>query len=161
MAIKRSSESAFPEEEPEFQVAPLIDVLLVLLTFFMSITSTEILKTKSAMDIHLPVAKEGKEVDKKVSEVIINVAYDHPTKTGKMDFEEKQLFEMSEVTQIIMDRKQDKDTFRAVIRASQDVPYSYVQQVMQACAAAGVDNITFSVLNKSSKKAYDPNKPPQ
>ena len=38
MAIKRSSQTAFPEEDPEFQVAPMIDVLLVLMTFFMSIT---------------------------------------------------------------------------------------------------------------------------
>ncbi|MBA3608646.1 MAG: biopolymer transporter ExbD, partial [Chthoniobacterales bacterium] len=30
--------------EPEFQVAPMIDVLLVILVFFMTITSTQVLK---------------------------------------------------------------------------------------------------------------------
>ncbi|MGH6755164.1 MAG: ExbD/TolR family protein, partial [Bradyrhizobium sp.] len=30
--------------EPEFQVAPMIDVLLVLLVFFMMITSAQVLK---------------------------------------------------------------------------------------------------------------------
>ena len=30
--------------DPEFQIAPMIDVLLVLLIFFMSITSAQVLK---------------------------------------------------------------------------------------------------------------------
>ena len=30
--------------EPDFQIAPMIDVLLVLLIFFMSITSAQVLK---------------------------------------------------------------------------------------------------------------------
>ena len=34
------------EGEPEFQVAPMIDVLLVLLIFFMSITSAQVLKVE-------------------------------------------------------------------------------------------------------------------
>ena len=40
--------------EPEFQVAPMIDVLLVLLIFFMSITSAQVLKVDK--NISLPVA---------------------------------------------------------------------------------------------------------
>ena len=42
------------EGEPEFQVAPMIDVLLVLLIFFMSITSSQVLKVDK--NISLPVA---------------------------------------------------------------------------------------------------------
>ncbi|MGH8046170.1 MAG: ExbD/TolR family protein, partial [Chthoniobacterales bacterium] len=44
--------------EPEFQVAPMIDVLLVLLVFFMMITSAQVLKVDQT--IKLPVAKNGK-----------------------------------------------------------------------------------------------------
>ena len=47
-----------PEEDPEFQIAPMIDILLVLLVFFMSISSTEVLQ--SNRDIQLPVAADGK-----------------------------------------------------------------------------------------------------
>ena len=43
--------------EPEFQVAPMIDVLLVLLIFFMSITSAQVLKVDK--EITLPVSKNG------------------------------------------------------------------------------------------------------
>src|SRR5437016_5129629 len=41
---RRERERKYPaEEEPEFQIAPMIDILLVLLVFFMSISSTEVL----------------------------------------------------------------------------------------------------------------------
>ena len=51
-----------PEEDPEFQIAPMIDILLVLLVFFMSISSTEVLQ--SNRDIQLPVAADGKSASK-------------------------------------------------------------------------------------------------
>ena len=46
-----------PEEDPEFQIAPMIDILLVLLVFFMAISSTEVLQTNDK--VRLPVAKEA------------------------------------------------------------------------------------------------------
>ena len=45
--------------EPEFQVAPMIDVLLVLLIFFMSITTDQILKVDKS--ITLPLAPDAKQ----------------------------------------------------------------------------------------------------
>jgi len=152
MAIKRSSDR-FPEEEPEFQVAPMIDVLLVLMTFFMSITSTEILKTKTKIEFDLPVAKEGKTKEGAPSEVVLNIAWDPVAKVKKIEFEERFL-DAAEITAVIDKRKVGKPFFRAVIRAGADVPYSAVQEVMAACAAADVDNITFSVVSKEGKKDY-------
>jgi biopolymer transport protein ExbD len=42
------------EGEPEFQVAPMIDVLLVLLIFFMSITSSQVLKVDKNISLTWP-----------------------------------------------------------------------------------------------------------
>ena len=53
------------EGEPEFQVAPMIDVLLVLLIFFMSITSSQVLKVDK--NISLPVASNGVKRDDKAA----------------------------------------------------------------------------------------------
>lgn len=50
------------EEEPEFQVAPMVDVLLVLLMFFTATTTTEI-KSQIA-DLTLPDAQEAKDREK-------------------------------------------------------------------------------------------------
>ncbi len=42
---KKNAVREMPEEDPDFQIAPMIDVLLVLLVFFMSISSTEVLQS--------------------------------------------------------------------------------------------------------------------
>ena len=40
---KKKRRKVDPETDPEFQIAPMIDILLVLLVFFMSISTTEVL----------------------------------------------------------------------------------------------------------------------
>ena len=58
--------------EPEFQIAPMIDVLLVLLIFFMSITSSQVAKIDK--EITPPVAGAAKKKEKNLAnEGIINV----------------------------------------------------------------------------------------
>ena len=60
--------------EPEFQIAPMIDVLLVLLIFFMSITSAQVLSIDK--EIQLPVAKDAKKKEKDVqNEANLNVRW--------------------------------------------------------------------------------------
>ena len=63
-----------PEEDPEFQIAPMIDILLVLLVFFMSISSTQVLQTNEA--VKLAVAKEAKDPPSTVDgRVTVNVLW--------------------------------------------------------------------------------------
>ena len=154
MAIKRSSDKAFPEEDPEFQVAPMIDILLVLMTFFMSITSTEVLKTKTKLDLQLPVAKDSKPSDTAQNQIIINVVWNSVEKKGVIELEEKTMENPSDLVGIIARRRERLPYFRAVIRGGDIVPYSFVQQVLAACAEAEVDNITFSVLSQDGAKTY-------
>src|SRR3712207_5444156 len=59
--------------EPEFQIAPMIDVLLVMLIFFMTITSAQVLKVDKT--IELPVAKDAQKKDKSRAETVVNVRW--------------------------------------------------------------------------------------
>src|ERR1043166_2337885 len=73
-----------PHEEPEFQIAPMIDILLVLLVFFMSISSTEMLQ--SNRDIALPVAKDARSASKSnPGQVIINVTWTPINNPGALE----------------------------------------------------------------------------
>ena len=67
--------------EPEFQIAPMIDVLLVLLIFFISITSMEVLRIDQ--DIALPVAEDAVRAQKERGEVILNVRYNENTRKAR------------------------------------------------------------------------------
>src|SRR5678815_5100218 len=77
----RSETRLPPEEDPEFQIAPMIDILLVLLVFFMSISSTEVLQKTEG--INLPVAKDAKPADKDTKgQQIINISWSEITNSG-------------------------------------------------------------------------------
>ena len=73
--------------EPEFQVAPMIDVLLVLLIFFMSITTAHVLKVDKS--IALPVATDALKKDNTRSEAIVNVRWDLAKKKADYIMDDK------------------------------------------------------------------------
>ena len=74
MAGGGSSESG----EPEFQVAPMVDVLLTILVFFMTITSAQVLKVDKT--VQLPIAKNAQRKDNSRAEAILNVRWKLPEK---------------------------------------------------------------------------------
>src|SRR6188768_1145727 len=59
--------------EPEFQVAPMIDVLLVLLVFFMSITSAQVEQLDKT--IKLPVAPDAQARKPEANQRTVNVRW--------------------------------------------------------------------------------------
>ncbi|MGH6644608.1 MAG: ExbD/TolR family protein, partial [Bradyrhizobium sp.] len=61
------------EEELEFQIAPMIDVLLVILVFFIMITSASVLQGDP--DITLPVASDASKPEKSKAEAVLNLHF--------------------------------------------------------------------------------------
>src|SRR3989442_9616067 len=77
-----------PEEDPEFQIAPMIDILLVLLVFFMSISSTEVLQANR--EIQLPIAADGKSASKNnPGQVIINITWIGMSNSGAIEVSDR------------------------------------------------------------------------
>jgi biopolymer transport protein ExbD len=132
--------------EPEFQIAPMIDVLLVLLIFFMSITSAQVLQIDK--DIKLPVAPDAKKKEDKnqMNEGAINVAYianKSIIKFGSTDFSDN----LQTLVENLTTMKQNNPLYRIVIRGDRAVPAVEIQKVMNVIGQAGIDDISFSALN--------------
>jgi len=132
--------------DPEFQVAPMVDVLLVLMLFFMAITSTEVLKKEK--NLHLPEAEHAKPDDakhKNKNQVIINVAW---------NAQKLPVFTIDGVVYPGTDAIQDYLAGKAhqippptvLIRADQSVEYSSISDIMTACASAGIGTVSFAAL---------------
>ncbi len=141
--------------EPEFQVAPMIDVLLTILVFFMTITSAQVLKVDKT--IQLPVAKDAQKKDNTRAEAIVNVRWNSPAKKAQFVFDDRAypnapvMVNPLKTARITAEKKITagaNPTFRAVIRGDRDVPAVYVSQAMNACAEAGITDISFSAVNK-------------
>ncbi|MES2310251.1 MAG: biopolymer transporter ExbD [Verrucomicrobiota bacterium] len=141
---------AEPEADPEFQVAPMADVLLVLLIFFMSITTSEILR--NVKGIELPVAKDGKERAKGIKQVVVNISWNPATKKGEIEIDQKQYTDPQDAVAFLKSSSDLDPGMRVVVRADKGTEYSYVSEVMKACAKANISSITFSVMTNDANK---------
>jgi biopolymer transport protein ExbD len=138
-----------PEEDPEFQIAPMIDILLVLLVFFMSISSTEVLQ--SNREIALPIAKDGKAASKNnPGQVIINVTWVALNNIGAIEVNDKKYAQPSEIVPALQRAIAANPLARVLVRADKAVRYEYLRTLLQAVGASGVANVTFSVVDKES-----------
>ena len=138
--------------EPEFQIAPMIDVLLVMLIFFMTITSTQVLRVDK--EITLPVAPNSEKKENTRAEAVINVRWHEDSKRAEIVFENKPYPKenMEQLIAILKTRKGDNPKYRAVIRGDKTLPARYVADSMDACGQAGIADIAFSVANKEASK---------
>jgi biopolymer transport protein ExbD len=142
--------------EPEFQIAPMIDVLLVLLIFFMSITSAQVLKVDKT--IELPVSANALKKDNQRAEAIVNVKWDAATKKAIFNMDDRVYPELPELTKALAAAKKVGETkvthganptFRCVIRGDREANAISVSRAMNAAAEAGITDISFSTTNRN------------
>lgn len=135
----------------------MIDVLLTILVFFMTITSAQVLKVDKT--ITLPIAKDAQKKDNSRAEAVVNVRWNKDAKKAIFVLDDPThpytqaatMIEPLKVAKVTGEKKVTgaaNPAFRAVIRGDRDVPAIYVSQAMNACAEAGITDISFSAVNK-------------
>ena len=152
----RAATRVLPEEDPEFQIAPMIDILLVLLVFFMSIATEQVLQVNQ--EVVLPVAKDAGELapdEKKKSELMVNLLWLELGNSGSIVVDDKQV-EPGVLQEMIRKKKEINSDLRVIIRADKRAKYAYVRSVMVAIGGAGVPNITFSAVDKEMENKPKP-----
>jgi len=146
---KKKVRKADPEADPEFQIAPMIDILLVLLVFFMSITSTEVLQSNT--DVDLPVAKEAKDPKPiKGGQMIVNILFNPINNATTFEVNEKNP-SMNEIAAMLSNEVNRNPQYRVLVRADKQVKYEAIRSLLEAVGRAGVGNVTFSVVDKDGK----------
>lgn len=150
-AKKKSETRLPPEEDPEFQIAPMIDILLVLLVFFMSISSTEVLQTNE--NVKLPVAKDAKDKGQQKpgsGQVIVNVLWSEINNGGTYDIDGTTYPSAVDVATKLAAKMSATPDFRVLIRADKSVRYDFLRELLKAAGGVGVSNVTFSVVDKEA-----------
>ena len=149
----RAATRMIPEEDPEFQIAPMIDILLVLLIFFMTISSQEVLQVNQ--DVQLPVAKDaGKKTPESGSgQAVVNILWSVIGNSGSIELDELKFADPNALTPILAERVKVTPKMRVLIRADRNVRYEFLRSVMVAAANGGVGNVTFSVVDKEEAGA--------
>ena len=148
----RAATRLMPEEDPEFQIAPMIDILLVLLVFFMSIATEQVMQVNK--EVILPMAKEAKEPppeEKGKSELMLNLTWSDIGNNGSIIVDDR-VVDASTLADLISKKKAISKDLRVIIRADKRAKYQYVRSIMVAMGAAGVPNVTFSAVDKEMEK---------
>jgi len=141
-----------PVSEPN--IVPLIDVLLVLLIFFMSITSAQVLKVDKT--ITLPVAANALKMDNSRNQAIVNVRWDEGAKKPTYIMDDRTYDDPAELTKALVEAKKigeakiakgPNQTFRCVIRGDRNAYANSITRAMNAAAEAGITDVTISAIN--------------
>jgi biopolymer transport protein ExbD len=139
-----------PQDEPEFQVAPMIDVLLVLTLFFMSITSSELLKKDK--NLELPDASSAKpDHHHDPGQVVVNISWNHNNQTAGFSIDGRFYPDATSLQGYLAQRVAADPRTYALLRADKDVQYSNVSDVMSSCAAAGIGKVSFAVITSGNQ----------
>lgn len=125
------------QPEPRgFLIAPMVDILLVLLGFFMLTWSFA--RQERELDVQMPTAGESKEQRHSVGEVIINVKSDGTLVMNRRPMTPEALLSaLSQVAKLYPDQA-------VVLRGDQRVDYGTIVRTLDLCRKANIWNVAFA-----------------
>lgn len=121
-------------------MTPLIDVVFQLLIFFL--VTSHLAQQEVHLDLALPRALSGVRPPQQATpEWIIHV------QAGGLITVAGRRWSVAELERHLRERAAEADPEMDVrIRSDRNVPYRLVEPILRACARAGVDRVSFSVL---------------
>ncbi len=127
------------------QLAPMIDILLLLLSFF--IISWQFSKSETELKVSVPTAQEGAEPEERQrGEIIVNVLSDNSIRVEGLTVDLDQLF-----TKLAAIAKQFENQ-PVRIRGDGKVAYQRIVEVIDTCQKAGIWNISFATQRPAPEK---------
>ena len=123
-------------ERITFQIAPLVDILLFLLVFF--IMTWNFSRNEAELDVKVPAAREGKENRRPAGEVILNVKRDGTVVMNRRAMTPEELQQtLAKIAELYPDQA-------VVLRGDENVDYRYVVDALDICRAANIWNVAFA-----------------
>jgi biopolymer transport protein ExbD len=125
-----------------FQIAPMVDVVFVLLLFFMAMAGTQ--KTELELSISLPGGSQGPARDTPVTPIIIDINQDDSIVVNGKTFDSpttKNLVQLQGWLSETIKMFGSKDP--VIIRPSMETAQERIIDVLNAAAAAKVTNLSF------------------
>jgi biopolymer transport protein ExbD len=123
-------------ERVAFQIAPMVDILLFLLVFFM--LTWNFSRNEAELDVKVPAAREGKENRRPAGEVILNVKKDGVIVMNRKVMSADELREtLTRISKLYPDQP-------VVLRGDESVNYRYIVDALDICRAANIWNVAFA-----------------
>src|SRR5215472_4499982 len=125
-----------PLHHPGIQLAPLVDVLLLLLIFFLLTWNAA--RNENELDVKVPKATAAREKSAPIGDVVVNVKAD-----GNVVVNRRPL-NSSELTELLKGLVQLNPEQAVVIRGDETGAYKNIISVLNTCTEAGITNVAFA-----------------
>ncbi len=140
-------------------VTPLIDIVMCLIIFFMLIAKIGV--TTGAEEMTIPASLMGVDIKDMANTLTLNVRppaderSKEPLVTALVDGAKQELkrgqlvkvlkhFRYGPAEAAVANNRNDNPNFSVNIRAEEELPYRYLQPVLEAAAEANVKNVNFT-----------------
>jgi len=123
-------------QHPGIQLAPLVDVLLLLLIFFLMTWNAA--RNENELDVKVPKASAAKEKMAPIGDVIVNVKADGNVVVNRRNLS------TAELTDLLKGLVQLNADQAVVIRGDEAGAYKNIVNVLNICSESGVTNVAFA-----------------
>ena len=131
------------QEEPKFAMAPMIDMVFLLLVFFMCASH---LSQRQNVPLEIPTATKAVVPEERPDRWVVNVQVDGSVFSGERPVT------VTELAQEIKAQLAEQPGLKIYLRADANSPHKEVKKVMNALAEVGMDEFVFGVYQPKSKK---------
>ncbi len=135
--MAKKDEDLFEGSDFKSDLSPMIDLVFLLLIFFM--VTANMVTFKKDPRVVIPVASDAKVPELVEGRVVMNVLED-----GQVATELGKIISLDEVTQIMAAARERNAKTRLHLRADARVPYKFIKEASRASAAGGVPTVIFS-----------------
>ncbi|MFV1994708.1 MAG: ExbD/TolR family protein [Verrucomicrobiales bacterium] len=126
----------------EMHMAPMIDVVFLLLIFF--IVTWNYARFETELDVSVPVAEEGGDPQRTVGEIVVNVRKDGEIVLNATVITEDELLQkLKTIAEIYKDQA-------VILRGDRDTAYNHIIRVLDVCQKAKIWNVAFATNRPES-----------
>ena len=121
---------------PGIQLAPLVDVLLLLLIFFLLTFNAA--RNENELDVKVPKASAAREKTAPIGDIVVNV------KSDGNEVVNRRTLSTQDLTELLKGLVQLNPEQAVVIRGDETGAYRNIVNVLNICTQAGVTNVAFA-----------------
>lgn len=131
------------EQRHGFPLTSLIDLLFILLIFFM--TASMYAQFEAELNVQVPVSKEADPSEREATEIIVNVTEDGKFIVNQI---ERSIEELNDMLKTIADVYHGT---HIILRGDKETAWQNMVKVLDACKKVDIWNVSFSVIREESE----------
>ena len=129
-------QSQFGSERTGIQLAPMIDIVFLLLIFFIVLWNYARFETE--IDISVPAASSGENPQRTIGEIVVNVRKDGEIIVeGLLKSDPELLGMFKNIVEAYPDQA-------VILRGDREAAFDHIVRVLNVCQQAGIWNVSFA-----------------